>query len=401
MSGPIRASDLDPSAAVQGGALPAPLPLFPPTNWWNLDISAAPPDANSGAFITYLGVTRGLHPDFGGEEFPGSEAIYGFPYIVVDGTQPKLAVDFSPGWPGQCDGVSHPSNISFPFYPIPAEAITQPHWVEGGAPGNVNQTAIADRHILVVDRDNKILYELWNAWYNGTNWRAGSGAAFDLKQSSRRPETWTSADAAGLAILPGLVRHDEVFGAGEIGHAFRVTVRNSNGFVWPASHEAGSTSGALPMGARLRLKATKDISGETAEVQRIFRAMKKYGLIVADNGSDLYISGTFDTRWDNDVLNPAFGRIKGGDFEVIELGWPPQKLLRSKAVTSLNPVTPPLSSILPLSAANEYLATVKTEDTDPEAVLNDNAHPLIFYALDGILELHLSKAAGATVMITF
>lgn len=164
-------------------------------------------------------------------------------------------------------------------------------------------------------------YELYDLRWNGSQWTAGSGAFFDLNVNTRRPETWTSADAAGLAILPGLVRYDEVFGAGEIRHAFRVTVRATNGYVWPASHRAGSNVAALPMGARLRLKDTKDLSGFPPEIQKIFRAMQRYGVIVADNGSDMYISGAFDPRWNNDVLNPAFRALTASDFDVLELGW--------------------------------------------------------------------------------
>src|SRR5262249_11236791 len=152
-----------------------------------------------------------------------------------------------------------------------------------------------------------------NVFYDGTQWQAGSGAFFNLNASDRRPDGWTSADAAGLAILPGLVRYDEGFGSGEIGHALRVTGRAANGYVYPASHRAGSTAGALPMGARLRLKASRDLSGFPPEMQKIFRAMQRYGLIVADNGSDLYVSGTYDTRWNNDVLNPAFRALTGSD----------------------------------------------------------------------------------------
>ena len=164
--------------------------------------------------------------------------------------------------------------------------MTQAHWIEGGDPGNVDLRSSSDRHLLIVDRDRRYLYELYNVFYDGSQWHAGSGAFFDLNANGRRPDGWTSADAAGLAILPGLVRYDEVFGPDEIGHAFRVTVRATNGYVYPASHRAGSTTGALPMGARLRLKAGRDISAFTPEVQKIFRAMKRYGLIVADNGSD-------------------------------------------------------------------------------------------------------------------
>lgn len=168
-----------------------------------------------------------------------------------------------------------------------------------------------------------MLYELfatrWNA--GAGRWEAQWGAIFALGGFGRRPEGWTSADAAGLAILPGLVRYDEAASGAPINHAFRVTVRATNGYVWPASHRAGSTGSALPMGARLRLKASKDISGFPPDVQRIFRAMQVYGLIVADNGSDMYITGAMDPRWNNGVLNPAFRALTANDFEVVQLGW--------------------------------------------------------------------------------
>src|SRR5262245_19923379 len=159
---------------IQGGALPGPLPLFPADNWWNVDISAAPVDPNSSSFITFIGATRGLHPDFGGEVSPGSAQVYGMPYAVVDATQPKVQVNFV-GWPGESDGVG----VS--FYPIPTQAITQPHWIEGGDPGTVDVRADEDRHLLIVDRDNKYLYELYNVFYNTTTgqWEAASGAFFD------------------------------------------------------------------------------------------------------------------------------------------------------------------------------------------------------------------------------
>ena len=300
-------------AAREGGPLNVPLPLFPASNWWNTDISSAPLDPNSANFINFISASRGLHPDFGGDADDGT--IYGFPYIVVDSSQPKVAVSFD--YEDESDG----ANV--PFYPIPPEAATTRGWVEGGAPGNVDQRDDSDRHMLIVDSSNNYLYELYNVWFNGSSWVAGSGAFFDMNTNNRRPDGFTSADAAGLAILPGLVRWDEVFGPDEINHAFRVTVRSTNGSVFPASHRAGSTTGALPMGARLRIKANKDISQFAPEIQKIFRAMKKYGLIVADNGSDMYISGTYDIRWNNDVLNPQFGQLKAGDFEVVQLGWQP------------------------------------------------------------------------------
>ena len=309
--------------ATLGGPLPGPLPLFPADNWWNLDISTAPIDPDSSGYIAFInnGSARRLHPDFGGDVSPGSVPIYGFPYVVVDSAVPKRAVEFE--YADESDGVDHTTGVSYPFYPIPAEAITQPHWIEGGEPGNVDLRASADRHLLIVDRDSRHLYELYNVFHDGTGWLAGSGAFFDLDTNDRRPEGWTSADAAGLAILPGLVRYDEVFGPAEIRHAFRTTVRATNGYVYPASHQAGSRAGALPMGARLRLKASHDISGHPPEIQKIFRAMQTYGLIVADNGSDMYVSGVYDPRWDNDVLNPAFGSLTASDFDVVELGYRP------------------------------------------------------------------------------
>ncbi len=309
------AAQTRPAAAERLGALASP--LFPADNWWNQDVSAAPIDARSVTFISFVGGTRRLHPDFGGYESPGSVNIYGFPYVVVGADQPKKAVTFY--YADESDGVDHATGRGVPFYPIPDEAITQPYWIEGGPAGNANPGG--DRHMLIVDRDTRVLYELFDLRWDGSQWTAGSGAAFDLRTTGRRPEGWTSADAAGLAILPGLVRYDETTGADEIRHAFRVTVRATNGYVWPASHRAGSNSQALPMGARLRLKANKDLSAFHPAVQRIFRAMQRYGLIVADNGSDMFISGAFDPRWNNDILNPAFGALTAGDFDVIELGW--------------------------------------------------------------------------------
>jgi len=355
--------------AIQGADLGVPQPLFPPNNWWNSDISAAPVDSNSAAYIQFIGPTRGLHPDFGGDAGGGN--VYGFPVIVVEGTQAKKTVNFF--WPDESDGVDHTTETSIPFYPVPDEAITQNRWVEGGQPGNVDQRDDADRHIIMVDRTNNRLYELYNVWFNGTRWEAGSGAHWFMNRNDRHPDTWTSADAAGLAILPGLVRYEEVAGPHEIRHALRMTVRSTNGYVYPASHRAGSTAGALPMGARLRLKASKDISTFPADVQKILRAFKKYGLIVADNGSDMYISGTYDTRWDNDVLNPQFARLKASDFEVIQLGWSP--------ATTLVATVPPTTSAgealdVTLTAYDRdgnivtgYRGTVQFTSTDGAATL--------------------------------
>jgi hypothetical protein len=296
--------------------------VFPMTNWWNLDVSRAPLDTQSAQLIVWISgrtasnptAIRRLHPDFGPPP-------YGFPYVVVGADQPRVPLTFV-AYGGESDAGAP----GLPGYPIPDEARTQPHYIEGDEPGGGSS---GDRHLLILDRDRWLLYESFATEWNplAGRWEAGSGAVFDMNTNLRRPEGWTSADAAGLAIFPGLVRYDEVFGSDEITHAFRVTTRDSNGHVWPASHSAGANSSAPPMGARLRLKASRDISGFAPEVQKIFRAIKRYGLIVADNGSDMYISGTMDARWNNDVLNPAFAALTADDFEVIELGWNPAATL--------------------------------------------------------------------------
>ena len=334
--------------SARGGALPQPLPLLPADNWWNLDISGWPVDTNSANYISFVnnGGTRRLHPDFGGNDTSTANGIYGMPYVVVRGVTSADLQNVQFEYWDESDGVNQSSGASFPFYPIPPEAITQARWVEGGDPGNVDRRSSQDRHLLIVDGDRNYLYELYNVFYSSSlgKWLAGSGAFFDMNTNNRRPDGWTSADAAGLAILPGLVRYDEVYDPTltEIRHALRVTVRTSNGYVYPASHRAGSTVGALPMGARLRLKANIDVTQRTSDpnMQKIFRAMQKYGLIVADNGSDMYITGTYDTRWNNDILNPAFGNLTANDFEVVQLGYnPPPSGQVSLNSFGLNPST--------------------------------------------------------------
>jgi hypothetical protein len=293
------------------------LQVFPADNWWNLDISSAPVDPQSAAMIDWISgrtpqnptATRIVHPDFGPPP-------YGIPYVGVGTNQPLSPVTFAP-YGSQSDAGAPGRPLG---YPIPDAARSQPSYIEGAVPGGGSS---GDRHLIVVDRGRWLLFETWaTRWNSSANrWEAGSGAAFDLSSNARRPDGWTSADAAGLAIFPGLVRHDEVAAAGPITHAFRVTARATDGYVWPASHQAGSTAGAPPMGTRLRLKSSVDITGYPADVQKIFQAMKTYGLIVADNGTDMYVTGTMDPAWDNGVLNPAFHSLTADDFEVIELGW--------------------------------------------------------------------------------
>lgn len=304
--------------------------VHPPDNWWNVDISQAPVDGRSSQLIGWISgrtggnttAVRRLHPDFGPPP-------YGIPYTVVSGDQPRVPFTFV-----DYGSESDAGAPGLPGYPIPDEARTLPHYIEGDVAGGGTS---GDRHLLVIDRDRWLLYESFGTRWNtsASRWEASSAAVFDLSRNDRRPEGWTSADAAGLAIFPGLVRYDEVFGSAEITHALRMTTRGTNGYVWPASHAAGSNASAPPMGARLRLKASRDISGFTPEVQRLYRAMKRYGLIVADNGSDMYISGTMDPRWNNDVLNPAFSALTADDFEVIELGWKPTTSTTPAAPTNL------------------------------------------------------------------
>lgn len=323
-TGLVAAALLTAATALVSAALPPELggslggrQVFPTSNWWNLDVSRAPLDPASAAYINFVSgrvgsnttATRRVHPDFG-------PSPYGFPYVVVSGDQPLVR----PTWVAYGDESDDGAPGRPLGYPIPVEARTQANYIEGAVPGGGTD---GDRHLLIIDRDNWLLFETagtyWNAALN--RWEADCGAIFNLARSDRRPETWTSSDAAGLAIFPGLVRYEEAYGTAEITHAFRVTMRATNGYVWPASHRAGSTVGALPMGARLRMKASKNLSGYTAPLQRIFRAMQRYGLIVADNGTDMYVSGTMDARWDNGILNPAFHGLTADDFEVIELGW--------------------------------------------------------------------------------
>ena len=313
---------VSPARAQPAGPLPQPLPLFPADNWWNADVSQAPLDPDSAAFIAWIGNKR-VHPDWGASAGDPSDptATYGMPYVSVPGTQPLVPVT----WAAYGDESDDGAPGRPPGYPIPPEAKTMPSYVEGGQPGQVD--AAGDRHLILVDRDNKLLYELYRAhWNSGANrWEADSGATFDLTRNDRRPNGWTSADAAGLAIMPGLARYDEVFGTQPIRHALRMTVRSTNGYVFPASHRAGSTTGALPMGARLRLKASVDISTYSPHVQRLLQAMKTYGLIVADNGSDMYVTGTNDPRWTPymDGIVSAIHALRSGDFEVVQLGWQP------------------------------------------------------------------------------
>jgi hypothetical protein len=269
--------------------------VFPNDNVWNTPVAGLPVDANSQSYVTTIGASRGLHPDFGSGLWDGGPI--GIPYTTVSGSQPKVSVVFD------YSDESDPGP-----YPIPPDAP-----IEGGS------QSTGDRHVLVVDTDNCILYELYSAYpqSNGT-WQAGSGAIFNLHSNALRPLTWTSADAAGLPVLPGLVRYDEV-ASGEITHAVRFTApQTRNTFLWPARHRASSLTGQQypPMGQRFRLKADFNISGFSRDTQVILTALKRYGMILADNGSSWYISGAPDPRWDNDVLR-ELSSVTGSAFEAV------------------------------------------------------------------------------------
>jgi hypothetical protein len=261
-------------------------PIFPANNPWNERVDQLPVAANSAAMIQAIGLDAPVHPDF------GSFAGYGIPYTVVGHSTKRVHVSFD--YADESDRSS---------YPLPAH----PH-VEGGG----------DRHVLLVDRDACKLYELYDATRTGSAWHAGSGAIWNMKSNRLRPNGWTSADAAGLPILPGLVRYDEV-AAGVIRHALRFTAsRTSNHHIWPARHDAGDNDASLPpMGLRVRLKASVDISGYGRQARVVLQALKTYGMILADNGSPWYISGASNPHFNDDDLH-ALGKITGADFEVVD-----------------------------------------------------------------------------------
>jgi hypothetical protein len=279
---------------VKEGELPTAgnCPVFPADNPWNTDISAYPVHPNSDAYIISIsaGGDEYLHPDF------GADPDYGIPYVIVKGTQPLVPITFT-----AYGDESDPGP-----YPVPPDAP-----VEAGG----------DQHVIVVDGDNCKLYEMYNAEYNGEGWNADAGAVFDLTSNDLRMLGWTSADAAGLPIFPGLVRYDEVE-AGAIHHALRFTVEESQrAIILPATHYASDSDDTdlPPMGLRLRLKGDYDISRFTGASRVILEALKTYGMIVADNGTSWFITGATDSRWDDDDLS-QLKDVPGDAFEAVDTG---------------------------------------------------------------------------------
>lgn len=291
--GSLSTSDQPPSPPLISSNSSAPkvgaCQIYPSNNPWNQDISALSVNAKSSTYLNSIGLTKTLHPDFG--ETPE----YGIPFNIVDTSQPKVPITFT----------AYGSESDPGPYPVPS---------------NAKAEAASDRHVLVLDQVACKLYELFDAAKSGSGWAAAGGAVFDLKSNALRPDTWTSADAAGLPIYPGLVKYDEV-ASGSINHAIRFsTPRTQNGFIHPATHQAGSNDTSLPpMGLRLRLKANYDISKYTGQARVILEAMKKYGLILADNGSSWFFQGAYDPRWNDDELN-QLKQVPGSAFEAVETG---------------------------------------------------------------------------------
>jgi hypothetical protein len=272
--------------------------VFPKNNAWNQRVDRLPVLRDSGAIVRSIGVDGSVHPDFGSGLYGG--APIGIPYTTVSKRQKKVHVAFD--YSGESDKGP---------YPLPKNAP-----IEGGSKSD------GDRHVIVVDRDACKLYELFDAHplNGGSSWHAGSGAIWSLRSNRLRPVTWTSADAAGLPILPGLARYEELGKKGGIDHALRFTAsRTRKAFIYPARHYASSlTDPALPaMGQRLRLKASFDVSGFPKQARAVLVALKRYGMILADNGSPWYITGAPSKGWNNDDLH-TLGKVKGSDFEVVD-----------------------------------------------------------------------------------
>jgi hypothetical protein len=284
------------SLAVAQGPVEGNCPVFPADNIWNARVDQLPVNSSSSAWVSTIGASSPLHPDFGSGTYNGEPI--GIPYVTVPGSQTKYPATFT------YQSESDPGPYAIP--------LTAP--IEGGS------SSTGDRHVIAVDTDNCILYEIYDAFPQTASWQGGSGVIFNLTSDALRPAGWTSADAAGLPIFPGLVRYEEIV-SGAIRHAIRFTVpQTQDTYVWPGRHEASSLTGAQypPMGARFRLKSSFDISKFSATNQIILTALQRYGMLLADNGSSWFISGAPDSRWDNDDLH-ALTTISGSNFEAVDV----------------------------------------------------------------------------------
>jgi hypothetical protein len=310
--------------------------VLPADNIWNTRVDQLPVHPSSSTWVNTIGASSHLHPDFGSGTYNGEPI--GIPYVTVPGTQTKYPATFT-----------YQSESDPGPYAIPLNAP-----IEGGS------ASTGDRHVIAIDGDNCILYEIYAGYPQAASWQGGSGAIFNLLSNALRPATWTSADAAGLPIFPGLVRYDEIV-AGEIRHAIRFTVpQTQRAYVWPARHYASSLTGAQypPMGARFRLKASFDISKFSATNQIILKALQRYGMILADNGSSWYLSGAPDARWNNDDLHVLTG-IAGSNFEAVDVSPlmvdPNSGQARQTAVSvGVNPA----SASVPVNGQQQFTASV-------------------------------------------
>jgi PKD repeat protein len=325
----LRADSVTSQGTSQSGPSVGGVAIYPSDDVWNVPVDQLPVDPHSAAYIQKIGSASYLHPDFGAGLYDGN--LMGIPYNIVDGSTPKKTVTFD------YSDESDPGP-----YPIP----DNPR-IEGGS----------DRHILIIDRDTKILYELFAVEKQADgSWNAGSGAIFNMSDYQLRPAGWTSADAAGLPILPGLIRYDEVAN-GSINHAIRFTAPSTQrAYIWPARHYASSITDPSypPMGQRFRLKASFNTSGYSPQARVILDALKKYGMILADNGAPWYITGAPDDGWNNDILH-TLHQVKGSDFEAVDSSALMINPDSGKAHVSMSIVPFPGSALLPTDPDHDGL----------------------------------------------
>jgi hypothetical protein len=317
-------------------------PVLPADSIWNTPVDQLPVSASSSTWVTTIGATKTIHADFGSGLYDGGPI--GIPYTTAPGTQTKYPATFT--YADESDPGPYAIALNAP--------------IEGGS------QSTGDRHALSIDYDNCILYELYAAYPQANSWIAGSGAIFNLFSNALRPSGWTSTDAAGLPVFPGLVRYDEI-AAGEIRHAIRFTVPDTQrAFVWPARHYASNQTGTQypPMGARFRLRAGFNISGFSAANQVILVALKKYGMMLADNGSAWYVSGAPDSRWDNDDLH-NLGLLHGSDFEAVDVAGlmidPNSGQARQSTIVTVT--VSPSTATVPVNTTQQFTASVTNTTT--------------------------------------
>ncbi|MCU1337948.1 MAG: putative outerrane protein (modular protein) [Bryobacterales bacterium] len=315
-------------------------PVLPADNIWNTPIDQLPVSPNSSTYVNTIGPGVGVHPDFGSGSWAGEDI--GMPYVTVPATQIKYPVSF--------------------FYPT--ESDPGPYAVPLNAPIQGGSASTGDRHVISIDVDHCILYEMYAAYPQAASWQAVSGAIYNLLSNNLRVASWTSATAAGLPMFPGLVRYDEIL-AGEIRHALEFTVpQTQQAYVWPARHFASPLTGAQypPMGVRFRLRANFDISGFSPTNQIILRALKKYGMMIIDNGAQWFISGTHDARWDNADLH-NLGAVHGSDFEVVDVSGlmiaPDSGQARQSTTVNVTVTVTPASALVRINRTRAFTATVQ------------------------------------------